>query len=203
MNQKHITRQTRVFILHRWYGTPKADWYPWLKTQLQKKNIDVFVPEMPTPNAPEITTWIKTLQDAVGIADENTFFVGHSVGCQTILRYIETLPHETKIGGAVIVAPWFILSPAALPSDREKKIAKSWTKSTINFETVRKHTPNYIAIFSDNDPYVPLENNKKILEQCCARIIVEHEQGHFDEDTNTRELPCALSALLQMMHVKK
>lgn len=41
-----------------------------------------------------------------GHPDENTYFIGHSIGCQSIDRYLEILPSETKIGGVVYVAGW-------------------------------------------------------------------------------------------------
>lgn len=27
----------KALILHAWYATPESDWYPWLKTELEKK----------------------------------------------------------------------------------------------------------------------------------------------------------------------
>lgn len=31
----------RIFIIHRWLGTPNSDWYPWAKEELEKKGFEV------------------------------------------------------------------------------------------------------------------------------------------------------------------
>src|SRR3972149_7057895 len=113
----------RVFIVHRWGGSPTADWYPWLKKELEKKGFVVFVPEMPTPDAPKIKSWVETLRKAVGSPDKDTYLVGHSIGCQTILRYLETLRLNERVGGVVFVPE--------MPTPDAPKI-KSWV------ETLRK-----------------------------------------------------------------
>jgi predicted alpha/beta hydrolase family esterase len=122
----------RVFIIHRWGATPKSDWYPWLKEQLEKDGYEVHVPAMPDTEIPVIEKWIGCLSDAVGTPDNETYFVGHSIGCQTILRYLDSHmfePLET-VGGAVFVAGWFNLEN--LESDEEKNIAAPWIERPVN-----------------------------------------------------------------------
>ncbi|KKQ37224.1 MAG: hypothetical protein US53_C0024G0012, partial [Candidatus Woesebacteria bacterium GW2011_GWA1_37_7] len=47
---------------------------------------------------PKIKEWVPFLQENMSNPDEETHFVGHSIGCQTILRYLETLSEKTKVG---------------------------------------------------------------------------------------------------------
>src|SRR3989338_2892141 len=112
----------RVFIVHMWDGRPTDGWYGWLKKELEQRGFKVYVPAMPKTSAPKIKPWIAHLSKIVGPPDKNTFFVGHSIGCQTILRYLETLPPNTRVGGAVFVAGWFTLMN--LETKEEQKIAK-------------------------------------------------------------------------------
>jgi hypothetical protein len=188
----------RVFIVHRWYGTPEADWYPWLKKELENKGFAVFVPAMPNPDAPEIKSWVKTLSDAVGTPDKDTYFVGHSVGCQTILRYIEKLPGGVNIGGIVCVAGWFTLTPEATPTSKEENIAKPWITEPISTEKVKNKVKKIVAIFSEDDPYVPLVENRCNLKEFGAEIIVEQNKGHYDEDTKIFSAPSVLKAILEI-----
>ena len=87
-----------VVIIHRWSGGPKDDWRPWLKSALEEIGCEVVVPDMPDTEIPVIEKWVAKFVDVVGIPDRHTYFVGHSIGCQAILRYLETI-HE-PVGGA-------------------------------------------------------------------------------------------------------
>lgn len=182
-----------MFIIHGWGSNPKDDFFPWLKRELEQKNFEVFVPEMPNTDNPKIEEWVPFLINAVGEPDENTYFIGHSIGCQTIIRYLEKI--DKKIGGVVFVAGWFILSN--LETEEEKIIGNPWIETPIDFEKVGKTTNNFIAIFSDNDPVVPLEENKKIFEtKFNAKIIVEHDKGHFNASEGVKELPVVMDSIL-------
>ncbi len=186
----------RVFIIHGWGGNPEEGWFPWLKTELESRGFVVEVPAMPDSDTPKIETWIPYLTNVVGQPDENTYFVGHSVGCQTIIRYLQTLPTDTKIGGAVFVAGFYNLRN--LETEEEKRIAAPWVNEPRDDEKIRKIINKAIAIFSDNDPFVLEENQKSWKELVGAKIIVEHNKGHFSGSDGIKELPSALQSILEI-----
>ncbi|MDP1706429.1 MAG: alpha/beta hydrolase [bacterium] len=186
--------ERRVFIVHRWDGSPDSDWYPWLEAQLEDRGYRAKTIEMPNPEAPEIKAWLSALDEAVGQADENTYFVGHSVGCQAILRYLAILPVDQKIGGAVFVAGWFKL--IGLETDEEKEIAKPWLETPFDLEIARAAGGKMAAIFSDNDPFVPLSNTDIFEKKLGAKIVIEKGAGHFND---IEELPLALGEILEII----
>src|SRR3989338_8699388 len=186
----------RVFIIHGWNGSPEGCWIPWLKQELEKRGFEVTAPEMPKPSEPKIETWVPFLSKIVGKPDAETYFVGHSIGCQTIIRYLETLPENTKIGGAVFVAGWY--NVRNLETEEEKRIAGPWVNTPHNDEKIRKIVNKATAIFSDNDPFVQPENQESWKEKVGAKIIVEHNKGHFTESDGVSTLPSALDAVLGM-----
>lgn len=190
----------RVFIIHGWDGYPEHSWYLWLKRQLEEKGFQAFVPAMPDTEAPKINEWVNKIKEIVGEADKETFFVGHSIGCQAILRYLETLFPEIKVGGAVFVAPWMELDEQTIKEEGEeiKEIAKPWMETPINWEKVKPHTGKFACILSDNDYYVPLSNKKIFEKNLGAKIIIDHNKGHFTEDDGIKELPIALEELLKL-----
>lgn len=186
----------KVFIIHGWAESPDKDWFPWLKVSLEAGGFEVIVPAMPNPDEPKIEEWVSYLTNIAKEVDKNTYFVGHSIACQTILRYLEKSPEGTKIGGAVFVAPWITLT---LDTEEEKRISKPWLRSPIDFEKVKKHCNKFIAIFSDNDPFVPLAENKKLFENNLgAKTVVENNKGHFTAENGVTELASALKALLEI-----
>jgi len=186
----------RVFIIHGWDGYPDEGWFPWLKKELEQKSFRVQVPAMPEPAEPKIESWVSHLSKIVGDVDENTFFVGHSIGCQTVLRYFESLPADKKVGGAIFVAGWFTLMN--LKTDEEKEIAKPWLETPFDFEKIKQHTKKFFAVFSDDDEVVPQDNKKLFEERLEAKTAVEHNKGHFSGDDEVKELPIILSEILSL-----
>lgn len=186
----------RVFIVHGWGGNPKEGWFPWLKQELGKRNYQVSILKMPNTDNPIIKEWVTYLQQQVKQVDQNTYFVGHSIGCQTILRYLEQI--KESVGGAVFIGGWFTLT--GLETDEEKSVAKLWLETPIDLVKVRHKTKHFVAIFSDNDPFVPLENTDFFKKKLGAKIIVEKSMGHFNDESNTKQLPSVLQAVLDITH---
>ncbi len=183
----------RVFIIHRWEGTPEVDWYPWLRKELENKGFEVHVPLMPDTDNPKIENWVPYLKDMVGEPDENTYFVGHSMGCQTIMRYLEGLPEGSKVGGVVFVAGFVTLEN--LETEEEKELANAWLGTPLDLEKVKDKSDNFVAIFSDNDPWIPLSDSDIFKEKLGAKIIIQHEKGHFSKFDGITELPIVLENL--------
>ena len=190
--------EKRVFVVHGWEGSPEEGWFPWLKDELTKKGFDVNVLPMPNSEEPKIEEWVSFLAKNVGKADSKTILVGGSIGCQTIWRYLETLADDEKIAGAVLVAPWTKLKPAATEDEESKEIAKPWLETPIDWGKVRNKAGRFIAIFSDNDPYVYLEDGKFFEQKLGAKVIIEHEKGHFSGDDGITSLPSARDAVLSI-----
>jgi uncharacterized protein len=194
----------RVFIVHGWGGSPNEEIHKWMNKELKSRGFDVHALTMPNTEEPKIDDWVSFLKEQASSPDENTFFIGHSVGCQTILRYLETLQEKIKIGGVVLIAPWVNLLETAYENPREeKKIAEPWIATPIDWDKIKTHTDNFIAIFSDNDFCVPLSNKDIFKEKLGAKIIIEHEQGHFTEETNITKVPSALNLVLEMSNTTK
>ena len=185
----------RVILVHRWDGSPDADWYPWLKQELEKRNVKVEIPAMPHPERPEIASWVSFLKQSVKQPDHETYFIGHSVGCQTILRYLQTFPSSIRIGGCIFVAGWFTL--AQLETEEERTTAGPWLTETFDFNAMKKRKLPFVALFSDDDPFVPIENRIIFEKKLGARVITEPQQGHY----NNAAAPRVLHEILALLHL--
>lgn len=192
----------RVFIIHGLGASPDSNWFSWLKDELEHVGYEVEVPVMPNTNNPRTDSWISKISEVVGKADKDTYFVGHSLGCLAIVKYIETLPRDTQIGGAIFVAGFFFLS--ALLSDiwsdyTIREIYEDWSKHPVDFNKVRSHLKSSIAIFSDNDPWVPLENGDVFSNELNSKVIVEHNAGHLTGGFEFTEFHHILDAVLEII----
>lgn len=179
-----------VYIVHAWGEDPQSCWYQWLKNELESQGIKVAIPEMPNTEAPDMKKWVETLSNLVGTPGESAFFVGHSIGCQTILRYLETLSEGQKVGGAVFVAPWTTLKNLKQES---QQIAKPWLETPINWRAAKSHCSQFAALFSDNDEWVEAGEEKVFQKKLGAKTRLLSNRGHFD---NENELPEILEEIV-------
>ncbi len=193
-----VNTMKRVFLIHGWGGGPESDWYVWLKKELQGRGFKVYAPQMPDTFHPKIDAWIGFLTGIVKKADKETFFVGHSIGCQAIMRYVESLRSDEKIGGCIFVAGWFHLTDETWDEDYTEEIANPWIKMPINFDKIKKHTNRFIAIQSDNDPYVPVTDAEIFKKELNAKVIMEHNKGHISGQDGVKEVPSILNCLLEI-----
>lgn len=193
----------RVIIVHGWGFTPHDNWYPWLADELRAKGFEVLVPEMPDTLMPHIDVWVGHLASVVGELDEQTIFVGHSIGCQTIIRYLQT--QNKKCAGAVFVAGWFHLDAAVIADEIEKygqivrDISEEWIQTPIDFEKVREICSKIHAFLSSNEPYGCVDENKMVYgEKLGAKVTILPEKGHFTTDDGVTEIPEILPLLLTL-----
>ena len=84
---------TKVFIIHGTGGNPERNWFPWLRKELEKEGCTVFVPKLPTPEGQSLDNWMFEFQDGsyYSLIDEDSIFVGHSLGPAFILSVLESL----------------------------------------------------------------------------------------------------------------
>lgn len=191
----------RIFIVHGWGGSPQEPIHSWLKKSLEQSYVvSVISPLMPKTDNPIINKWVHHLSEQVGKCDENTFFFGHSIGCQTIMRYLEGLPRGQRAGGAVFLSGWFNLDN--MESDEEERIARPWIKDPINFNKVKYACSKFEVIISDDEPYGYVKENAEIFKkELGAKVTIEHGKGHYTEGEGITEIPSVLDKLVKMAHL--
>lgn len=187
----------RVIIVHCWSGTPDYCWYPWVKNELEAKGFEVIVPAMPETDAPKLALWLPKLQEVVGEPDEDTYLVGHSIGCATINRYLEQLPEGQKVGGVVLVAGF----TDNLGFDE----LKNFFETPLDLATIRERSvKGFVNIHSDNDQYVPVVHSKNLRDGLGGEAIILQNKGHFsgpiDSEESCTELPEVVAAVERLSH---
>lgn len=110
------------------------------------------------------------------------------------MRYLESLLADEKIGGAVFVA--------GFTDDLGLEEIKNFFTTRLDFEKMKKHCPKFVAIQSDNDPYVPINQADSLKEKLGSRIIMKHNFAHFsgatDNESSCVELPDVIDVVIEM-----
>ena len=188
----------RVFIIHGWDFNPDMNWYPWLKKELEKKGFEVIVPKMPNTSEPKIEEWVLHLKKIVGKLNQNTYFIGHSMGCQTIMRFLEKENYNGKINKIVFVAGWFKLDN--LEDEEVEAVAKPWLKTKIDLNKVREKISKLTVFLSSNDPHNLLKENEIMFKkELGAKVVILKDKGHFTDSDKVNKLPFVLQEFKNMI----
>ena len=190
----------KVYIVHCWDGNRDDGWYPWLDENISDENTKVYRFNMPDTNNPKIESWVSFLSEQINELDSDTYFVGHSIGCQTIMRYLQD--KNTKIGGILFVAPWLKLLPAAVSDEESLATATPWLNTPINFDNIKNICNNITCIFSDNDYFVPTSQEPEFKKLLNAKTIIVNGMGHISIDDGIEELEEAYHALVELINKK-
>ncbi len=181
----------RVIIVHGYKGKPETNWKPWLRQELEAKGFTVDVPEMPNTEHPLADEWVSKLNETVGSPNVDTYFVGHSLGCITILRYLETLKEGQGVGGAVLVAGF---------GERFQRYQSgshdTFFDHELDWQLIRERCNSFVAIHSEDDPSVEPARLDLFANKLGAKSLLEHGMGHFGSADGMFEVPLVRDELL-------
>lgn len=80
----------------------ECNWYAWLQNKLESddtRRFSVVLEDMPDPYAARESQWLPFIRDTLKF-DEKTILIGHSSGCEAIMRLLE----KDKVRGIILVA---------------------------------------------------------------------------------------------------
>lgn len=179
----------KAILLHGWAGKSDNHWFPWAKKELEKRDFEVFTPDLPNARFPVLSEQIESISEIIKDFQAWDIIIGHSLGCQLALRVI----HEYKLSGikAIFVWPSFPETTIDLWEDfvweSYKTLVDYNTQADLEFEDFWNQ---YVICLSENDEFINLE---KAEEYYCMLEDVEFLEfpnaGHFNTKSNTFEIP--------------
>jgi uncharacterized protein len=185
----------RLIIIPRWSGTPASDWYPWITAELSAREPQPFSPivvaAMPNPGLPTIPAWTSRVRQLLGDDPAElarTVIVGHSVGCQAVLRALAELPDGVHVAGLLCVAGWFW-------TDAPWDSLVPWIETPCDLARVQAAVSGRITVMlSDNDPHTSdwRANSAAWQERLGADVVLVPGVHHF----NGGQYPIILQTLI-------
>ncbi len=163
----------KVFIFHCWGGDSRSCWRGWLADKLREKGIEVVAPDFPDSINPSLEKWLAVVRKQVKEFDGDWILIGHSLGCPTILRLLETFGEKEKVKAAVLVAAF--AKDLGIPEIRD------FVSMDFNWEKIKRKCNWFVVINSDNDPFIELSEGERVAKLLEAEFIVERGAGHINE----------------------
>lgn len=160
-----------AIILHG-TGTKNDEfWFPYLKTELEKLGYDVWLPQLPNAEHPNLEDWLPFILSR-GTFTEETVLIGHSAGAQAMLSVLEGI--NVKIKKAIFVSGYAKLLRKNAGGENEEE--PCW-------DAIRPHAEEFIFINSDNDPWGCDDTQGRIMaDNLGGKLIVRHD-GHMGSTT--------------------
>ena len=160
-----------LVLVHGWGGTHPLHWQNWLKQKaIESRKMDVLFPLMPNYDFPVLSEWLSTLEKNIS-APAQTILIGHSLGCPTILRYLEKLPKGESVGLVVLVSG-FARPLGITEIDDFVRVPFDWKK-------IKESAKKFAVIFSDNDPFISVDESRHLSDSLGVKPIAEKNAGHI------------------------
>lgn len=140
-----------VFIPGNGGGSPKDNWFPSVRQELEAVGLTVIAKEFPDNDLARASFWIPFLLNDLKV-DEHTLLIGHSNGAIAAMKLAET----HRIFGSVLVGVYY----TDLGMEKEKQ--SGYFDTPWNWENIKKNQ-QWIALFaSQDDPWIPVEQPRYI-----------------------------------------
>jgi len=164
---------TNIFIFHGYGADPSVNWFPWLKEELEKKGYKVFVPAFPDTDNPNREKWLRHFEQYKEHVNEDTIFVGHSLGAPFILNILEQLNKPIK---ASFLVSGFVgkLGPMFDPH------VGSISIRDFNWDKIKENCKKFVIFTSDNDPHVPLKKAEELNKKLPSELIIIKGGEHLN-----------------------
>ncbi|MDP0499194.1 MAG: alpha/beta hydrolase [Verrucomicrobiota bacterium JB022] len=176
-----------VYIVPGYGATPRSHWFPWLRRRLAADGLQAQVVALPAPTNPQPAPWQQALARAVGQPGPTTSIVAHSLGCLTLLHYLQSRP-AVKVGAVVLVAGFYEVL------DRYPNL-QPFFEPALDFGQLRGQAQAYRVIASRDDTHVPLERTQALAQALHAPLKETNRCGHFLAEDGVSRLPLALDLL--------
>ena len=163
-----------VFIFHGLGGHSGENWFPWLKEKLEADGHQVIVPAFPHPDQPDLDEWMKHMVQYESLINENTIFVGHSLGGAFALRLLEHRQQSIK-------AVFLVATVSGPIPHRIDPLLTTFTHHPFDWNTIREKAGKFMVLHSDNDPYIPLVQAEHMAQSLGTTVTLIKGGEHLNE----------------------
>jgi len=182
--KKREEKKNNYFLLHGFTGTPRDEFFVWVKSELEKRGAAVVVPELPNtenPNIPEQIAHARASYQGQHIV------YGHSLGSVVALKLVESLENPIKR----LVLSGAFCDPEFLDHERPFAPTFDWK---FDWNKIKKNTGEIIILRDRRDPAVSEAQTQRLAEALGVSVgVVDAQEPHFDADIE----PSILSQLVQ------
>ncbi|MFH1787299.1 MAG: alpha/beta hydrolase [archaeon] len=168
------------------FNQNELDWIPWIKKELEKREIDCDTPLMPRSWNPNYDEWKEEFEKLdIG---ENSILIGHSAGGAFLVRWLgETKQRIKKL---------ILVAPAKVIDDFNGRLEIFYD---FNVDDSIKNRVGEIVIFFSDTERKGIKEAVKLYSHMFEIVPIElKNKGHFIENhMGTKEFPELLNEIFK------
>lgn len=167
-----------IFIHGNGYSTPYDHWFPYLKRELERLELQVVAVQFPDAPLARSVYWLPFLKDGLS-ADEHTILIGHSSGALAAMRFAE----QNKLLGSILIA--------AMHTDLgiETERLSGYFDVPWDWQAIKNNQQWIVQFASTDDPWIPIKEPRFMHGKLNSQYHEFTNQGHFGEDCGKKEFP--------------
>ncbi|MBI5223870.1 serine hydrolase family protein [Candidatus Micrarchaeota archaeon] len=183
----------KLFLFHCWGGDGRSCWSGSTADHFAARAIQVVAPDFPDRADPILSAWLSEVRSNVKTFElkDEWVLVGHSLGCPTILRLLETFGECEKVKAIILVA--------GFAKDLGIDQIRNFVDQDFNWQKIKSKAEKIIILNSDNDPYIRLDEGERMATLLGAEFIVEHNAGHLNEGSGFTNYPRLVQLIEEIM----
>ena len=177
--------KSNYLLIHGSFGNPFVNWFPYLRKEIENRNLEVYTPDFPTGvGYQNYENWSKLLKTYVetNILNENTIIFAHSIAPIFICKFL--IENKIKVKRLVFVCGF----NNYLGIDKDYD-AVNESMYFDYLENIKKYCQDIICFYSDNDPYVKYEAKKEFADTITENQILIRGGGHLNSESGYTEFP--------------
>lgn len=167
------------FIIHGSFSSPYSNWIGWLHDFLESDGKQVYVPNfLIGVGYQNYENWSKILKNYldIGLINENTTIIGHSIAPVFISKFLT----ENKVKVKKLI---FVCGFNNYFGINEEYDLVNESMYFDNLEDVKKYANEIVCFYSNNDPYVKCEAEKDFADKVANEQILIPNAGHINVES--------------------
>lgn len=171
------------FLIHGSFGNPFVNWIPYLRKEIENKNLEVYTPDFPTGvNYQNFDNWNRVLKTylVAGLLNENTIIYAHSIAPVFVCKFL--IENKVRVKKLIFVCGFNNYFGINKEYDTVNK-----TMYLDNLKDVKNYCDDIICYYSKNDPYVKYEEEKEFANAITDKQIVIDNGGHLNSESGYTE----------------
>ncbi|MFH1306277.1 MAG: alpha/beta hydrolase [Candidatus Micrarchaeota archaeon] len=182
-----------AFIIHGSGGNPEKHWYPWLKSKLEEKGMQVFAPQFPIEEKQTLQNWMETLKPFEQYL-EDSIMIGHSLGVPFILNILNS--ENVKINSAFLVSGFV----GHLDVEGEENI-DDFSERKFDWNKIKENCKKFYIFHSDNDSHIPLQKAQEFASNLGENIILLKGGEHFQAQSGFEKFDLLLKKIEERIEI--